>query len=165
MPKDFEEWKQMLKNCQFNIGGYELSLLEIETGILKCYNYLEDDTLIGNDFCIGKFGITEQNILINFALCFPIKSDIFDLKIYTATNFEEQLYQTTKTFLAKNLNFNSEEKSIKISSYIEMIRPDILNISFVLYQNYLSEELFTTLSTQEVAKVERVEVFWAINTN
>ena len=165
MPKDFEECKQMLKNCQFNIGGYELSLLEIETGILKCYNYLEDDTLIGNDFCIGKFGITEQNILINFALCFPIKSDIFDLKIYTATNFEEQLYQTTKTFLAKNLNFNSEEKSIKISSYIEMIRPDILNISFVLYQNYLSEELFTTLSTQEVAKVERVEVFWAINTN
>ena len=87
------------------------------------------------------------------------------MKIYTAEKFEEQLYQTTKTFLAKNLNFNSEEKSIKISSYIEMIRPDILNISFVLYQNYLSEELFTTLSTQEVAKVERVEVFWAINTN
>ena len=145
-PKQFDDWRKMFRNCQFNIGGYEISLLEIEKGILNCYNYLNEEEQIGNEYCINKFGIIEDNILINFALSLPIQSSLFDIKIYKDDSFEEQLYQTGKNFLLKNIIIDKEKKIIQMTDYLGKIRPDIIGESLELYKNYFSEDTYKILA-------------------
>lgn len=169
-PKQFDEWRKMLRNCQFNIGGYEISLLEIEKGILNCYNYLNEEEQIGNEYCINKFRIVEDNILINFALSLPIQTCLFDIKIYKDDSFEEQLYQTGKNFLLKNILIDKEKKIIHMTEYLEKIRPDIIEESFELYKNYFSEDTYNILvemkgSSKPEYKLKTLNISWGLLQN
>ena len=127
----------------FDLDG---TLTNPEKGILNCYNYLNEEEQIGNEYCINKFGIIEDNILINFALSLPIQSSLFDIKIYKDDSFEEQLYQTGKNFLLKNILIDKEKKIIQMTDYLGKIRPDIIGESLELYKNYFSEDTYKILA-------------------
>jgi hypothetical protein len=78
IPSKNYEWYRFLKNCYFDIGGYEISLYEIENCILRNKIYFqsvygEQPFKFGENDPRKNLALEKDNLLINFGIFYPTK--------------------------------------------------------------------------------------------
>ena len=163
-PRDFNDWKIFLFNCRFNIGRYEITLLEIQTKILLGTNYYGVEISFTDNY-IQRFCLNEINILIDFGFYYHIKSNYFILKIYSDNEFESQLYKTTIEFFKKNIYYSLETEEIHISKYLAYVRPDFLDESYKYYENYIDKNLYLHLEEKNYIHITIENINWELCDN
>ena len=163
-PKDFDDWKLFLFNCRFNIGRYEITLLEIQNKILLGTNYYGLEISFTDNY-IQRFCLNEINILIDFGFYYHIKSNYFILKIYSDNEFESQLYKTTIEFFKKNIYYSLETEEIHISKYLAYVRPDFLDESYKYYEDYIDKNLYINLEEKKYIHIKIENLNWELCDN
>ena len=135
---NFYEWNRFIKNSYFTIGNIELSLLEIETYILR------DKSISDKIYGIKRYDsqldlpkIEKYDNLINFGISMATLSSP-SIRIYYPTNFDESLKFNMSEFFYRTIRINLDKNEIKIPEYITWIEPNFIeNIN--KYKIYLEE--------------------------
>jgi hypothetical protein len=161
-PVTLDNWKLFLSNCRFNIGRYEITLLEIQNKVLVGTNFYGLEIPFTDNY-IQRFCFNQQNILIDFGFYFCIKSNYFIIKIYSDSEFESQLYETTKEFFKKNLFYSEETQEMHISKYLAVVRPDFLDESYKNYQDYLDSNLYHILDEKKYINIKIENLNWELS--
>lgn len=158
-PKTFNDWNIILKNSLYKIGGYEISLHEIDHLILNGPN-LHQEPITFTDPFMEKFSLLEYNILIDCALYFPIDSTITSLVVFHSEQFLKQIEDITNDFFNKNIKFDSENNVLTMSSYLLLLFPNFVSVQYKQFKNHLSNSLFEIINAKKYAKVVYQQINW-----
>ena len=133
------EWNRFMKNSYFTIGRLEISLLEIETYILR------DKQISDKIYGIKKYDsqldlpkIPKFDNIINFGISMVTNSSP-SIRIYFPTNFEETLKFNMDEFFWRTIKIDLDKNELKLPKYLAWIEPDFLE-NFDKYKNHLPEE-------------------------
>jgi len=143
------------KKTKYNIGGSVYSLADIQFGILRSkmttpqtfQNNLGDLT----NSSIHLHGLNKSEPRIDFALSWATKSSA-SLIIYHAGTIFEELENSTRNFLQKNIIINSESKEIIIPELISWFHIDFADTderALSCLINYLTTEQKNSLQQQQ----------------
>ena len=128
-----------MKNSYFTIGNIEISLLEIETIILreksiseKIYGYKKYDSQLE----LPK--IQKFDNIINFGISM-LSSSSPSIRIYFPTNFMESLKLNATEFFWRSIKIDLDNNELTIPEYITWIEPDFIT-NLDKYKDYLQED-------------------------
>lgn len=118
---NYYEWYRFFKNSYFYIGGYEVSLYEIENCILT--NNLASQNIYG-EVPVFKEDDKRKVLIIegidkytNYGISIPTKSSP-PLRIYFPNNLSELLKLNAIEFFTKNVNIDLDKNILLIPEYI-----------------------------------------------
>ena len=133
------EWNRFMKNSYFTIGNLEISLLEIETYILR------DKQISDKIYGIKKYDpqldlpkIPKYDNIINFGISMVTNSSP-SIRIYFPTNFEQTLKFNMDEFFWRSIKIDLDKNELKIPKYLAWVEPDFLE-NFDKYKIHLPEE-------------------------
>lgn len=123
---NYYEWYRFLKNSYFNVGGFELSLYEIQNCILtqgmyslsmygERVKFTDDDPKNNLSFDLTKEPELKRYII--YGITFPTKSAP-NLSIYFPSTVYNELKVTATEYLTKNINIDFDYKIISIGELI-----------------------------------------------
>lgn len=124
---NYYEWYRFLKNSYYNIGGYEISLYEIQNCILTQGKYSQN--MYGEEV---KFSETDpkSNLYIDsfekymiYGISLPTKSSV-SLQIYFPSTLSNSLKMNAIEFFAKNINVDLDHNILEVPEYIMWIDPN-----------------------------------------
>jgi hypothetical protein len=118
---NYYEWYRFLKNSYFNIGGYDISLYEIEncilTNNLASHNIYGETPMLKDEDKRKALQIDEIEKFTNYGIALPTKSSP-NLRIYFPSNLPELLKLNVIEFFSKNINIDLDKNTLNISEYI-----------------------------------------------
>jgi hypothetical protein len=118
---NYYEWYRFLKNSYFNIGGYDVSLYEIEncilTNNLASQNIYGEQPMLRDEEKRKVLLIDEIEKFTNYGISLPTKSSP-NLRIYFPSNLPELLKLNVIEFFSKNINIDLDKNTLNISEYI-----------------------------------------------
>jgi hypothetical protein len=118
---NYYEWYRFLKNSYFNIGGYDVSLYEIENCILTnnhaSQNIYGETPMLKEEDKRKALEIEEIEKFTNYGISLPTKSSP-NLRIYFPSNLSELLKLNVIEFFSKNINIDLDKNTLNISEYI-----------------------------------------------
>ena len=136
---NFYEWNRFIKNSYFTIGNIELSLLEIETYILR------EKSISDKIYGIKKYDsqldlpkIPKYDNLINFGISMAAMSSP-SIRIYFPTNFDETLKFNMSEFFWRNIKIDLDKNELKIPEYLNWVEPNFAE-NIDKYKIYLQED-------------------------
>jgi hypothetical protein len=137
----YYEWYRFLKNSYFNIGGYEVSLYEIENCILTnntaSQNIYGEVPLFKDDDKRKALKIEHIEKYTNYGISLPTKSSP-GLRIYFPSNLPDLLTLNVIEYFSKNVNVDLEKNTLNVSEYITWIDPNWENIKkYNEYMNFM----------------------------
>ncbi len=121
---NYYEWYRFLKNSCFDIGGYEVSLYEIENCILK--NSLISQNIYGeipefkSDDCRRKLVLENVDKITYYSISLPTKSSP-GLRIYFPNNLNQLIRLNAIEYLSKNVNLDFDKNILNIAEYVTWI--------------------------------------------
>ncbi len=140
MLSNYYEWYRFLKNSYYNIGGYEVSLFEIENNILtqdkytqeiygetakfsdsKRFLQVDDNISEGDD---GTLTLTQNTLKIyrTFGITKPTQSSP-SLKVYFPNTINDTLKMNACEYLSSSIKIDIEESIISLPEYLIWIDP------------------------------------------
>jgi hypothetical protein len=128
---NYYEWYRFLKNSYFNIGGFELSLYEIQNCIITQGKYSLSmygervkfpDGDSKNDLCLDLSKEPELQKYLIYGITFPTKSSP-SLRVYFPSTISNQLKLNATEYLAKNINVDLDYNIISFSELISWSDP------------------------------------------
>ena len=132
------EWNRFIKNSYFTIGNVELSLLEIETFILR------DKSISDKIYGIKKYDsqldlpkIEKFDKIINFGI-YMVTPSSPSIRIYFPSNFEESLKFNMNEFFWRSIDIDWDNNELKIPEYLTWIEPNFLE-NVDKYKMYFNE--------------------------
>ena len=158
------EWYKFKKNAYFNIGGYILSLFEIENILLK-NNYISKK-IYGeiSDFPKGdlrnRFIVNDRIKFLNFAISEPMKT-CNKLQIYFPQSLEKQIFKNTIDFFSKYIFIESKNYIIKIPEYLSWLEEEFIN-NLPYYKDVINYDIFNYINGNK-GKIEIVKNNWPLN--
>lgn len=126
----YYEWYKFLKNSFFNIGGYEISLYEIENCILR--NKTTSFILYGEtihftkDDKRNKLKFNTSNKYIEFCISIPTISSP-SLQIYFPNTLNKQITTNTIEFFNSKITVDIEKSIVNIPEYLLWIDEKFLD--------------------------------------
>ena len=127
---NYYEWYRFLKNSHFIIGGFELSLYEIENCILT--NNLASENIYGEIRKFSEDDIRQELVLHDverityYAISLPTKSSP-GLRIYFPNNLFELIRLNAIEYLSKNFIIDFDKGFLNTAEYILWVDNDFLN--------------------------------------
>jgi len=121
---NYYEWYRFLKNSCFDIGGFEVSLYEIENCILT--NSLASQNIYGEIPIFKDDDRRQQLVLENvdkltyYAISLPTKSSP-GLRIYFPNNLHQLIRLNAIEYLSKNITLDFEKNILNICEYVTWI--------------------------------------------
>ena len=158
------EWYKFKKNAYFNIGGYILSLFEIENILLK-NNYISKK-IYGeiSDFPKGdlrnRFIVNDRIKFLNFAISEPMKT-CNKLQIYFPQSLEKPIFKNTIDFFLIYIFINSTNYIIKIPEYLSWLEEEFIN-NLPYYKDVINYDIFNYINGNK-GKIEIVKNNWPLN--
>ena len=157
------EWNRFMKNSYFTIGNIEISLLEIETIILreksiseKIYGYKKYDSQLE----LPK--IQKFDNIINFGISM-LSSSSPSIRIYFPTNFMESLKLNATEFFWRSIKIDLDNNELTIPEYITWIEPDFIT-NLDKYKDYLQEDYWKFIDENKNNLKVKVEKYnWKIS--
>ncbi len=125
-PEKFEDRDAFFTTDQITLAGQELSLDDIEHGIIRGSKVKWSLGLIQNPFTDDFeeiFRVKETDPRIHFALNCGAKSCPY-VAIYSAEKLDSQLDFISKQFLERTSEYNPEEDKVYVTSLISWFRGD-----------------------------------------
>jgi hypothetical protein len=118
---NYYEWYRFLKNSYFNIGGYDVSLYEIEncilTNNLASQNIYGETPMLRDEDKRKSLKIEDIDRFTNYGISVPTKSSP-NLRIYFPSNLGELLKLNVIEFFSKNINIDLDKNVLNISEFI-----------------------------------------------
>jgi hypothetical protein len=118
---NYYEWYRFLKNSYYNIGGYEVSLYEIENCILT--NNLASQNIYG-EVPVFKQEDKRRILLIDqihkytiYSISIPTKSSP-ELKIYFPNNLYQLMKLNAIEYFSKNINVDLDNNILILPEYL-----------------------------------------------
>jgi len=114
------------KEKRINIGGFKLSLDDIEHGILRRFRYKYSLGFFSNPFAsseIKRMAVTKIDYRIHFALNCGAKS-CPPIAFYTAERLEDQLELATISFLETETDTFESKKEVHVTSLMKWFLKD-----------------------------------------
>ena len=160
---NFYEWNRFIKNSYFTIGNIELSLLEIETYILR------DKAISDKIYGVKKYDsqldlpkIPKYNNLINFGISMVAMSSP-SIRIYYPTNFNETLKFNMNEFFWRNIKIDFDKNELKIPEYLTWVEPNFVE-NIDKYKMYLQEDCVRFIEkNKDNVKVSIDKYYWKLS--
>jgi hypothetical protein len=127
---NYYEWYRFLKNSHFIIGGFELSLYEIENCILT--DNLASENIYGEIRKFSKDDNRKELVLHDvekityYAISLPTKSSP-GLRIYFPNNLFELIRLNAIEYLSKNFTIDFDKGLLNTAEYILWVDNDFFN--------------------------------------
>jgi len=125
-PEKFEDRDEFFKADQITIAGEELSLDDIEHGIIRGSKVKWSLGLIQDPFADDfekTFRVEETDPRIHFALNCGAKSCPY-VAVYGAEKLDEQLDIISRQFLQRSSEYRAQEEKVYVTSLISWFRGD-----------------------------------------
>ena len=156
------EWLKFLKNSYFTIGNIEISLLEIESLILRDKNIIKNIYGISvNNEKLKLPKIDKFDSIINFGISLPTISSP-DLRIYYPSNFIESLKYNTTLYFSKSLKIDLIDETIEIPEYLNIIEPNF-NFSMEKYNEYVEKDFLKLIKQKQTFKIIIKKFNWNLD--
>ena len=156
------EWLKFLKNSYFTIGNIEISLLEIESLILRDKNIIKNIYGISvNNEKLKLPKIDKFDSIINFGISLPTISSP-DLRIYYPSNFIESLKYNTTLYFSKSLKIDLIDETIEIPEYLNIIEPNF-NFSMEKYNEYFEKDFLKLIKEKQTFKIIIKKFNWNLD--
>ena len=159
VPNSINRWKEVLKNAQFDIGGYELSLCDLYFQLLNV-NFLIDQAFREkqkvNKF-INRFAISGLSELEQYLIVFGLYLPGFNGNTLVKFNSEDlfnQLKDILKNFISKNVKFNKQKKHLLITEEFLSFDMNFVFGSFRLCKELLDEEMYNILNEPRYSEIK-----------
>lgn len=158
-PRTFDDWRNLLINSLYKIGGYDISLYEIENLILNGHNIYQE-TIVFTDPFMKKFSLTEFNILIDCVLYFPIKNKNTSLVLFNNENYLKQIEDNTNEFFVKNIKYDSDNKRLTITNYLLLLFPHFESDQYKQFKDHIGYSLYKVIKEKEYDEVICEQINW-----
>ena len=156
------EWLKFLKNSYFTIGNLEISLLEIESLILRDKNIIKNIYGISiNNEQLTLPIIDKFDSIINFGISLSTISSP-GIRIYYPSNFLESLKYNATLFFSKNLKIDLINETIEIPQYLNMIEPNF-HFSMESYKDYFEEDFLKLIKEKKTFKIIIKKFNWNLD--
>ncbi len=159
---NYYEWYRFLKNSYYQIGNCEISLYEIENGILRkneiskrIYKEIIKGESIKNLPLIKQF-----NQIINFGISIPTNSSPC-IRIYFPYNFIELLRLNGVEFFSRLIKIDLKNSIIELPEYLIWIEPNFID-NIENYRNMLPSEFIDYVCNNNSLSKLELKFDWKI---
>ena len=142
--RTYYEWYKFLKNTFFNIGGFELSLYEIENCLLR--SQLATEVLYGETFDFAKgdkrkeLKMKELPEFVQFCMSIPTKTAP-NLQIYFPNRIDKQIAWNVRDYFNRSIKVDVEKGVMDVQEYVvwvdDMFLEDVEKYAKVCTRNFI----------------------------
>ncbi len=141
---NYYEWYRFLKNSYFDIGGYEISLYEIENCLLTeneiSFNRYGEHLHFKKDDYRSCLKINNIPTFTIYGISIPTKTSP-PLRIYFPNNLNDLLKLNAIDFYSRNINIDMDNFILSVPEVIEWVDPKFMD-NIKKYEEYVYYFLF-----------------------
>ena len=175
-PNNINQWKEILINAYFDIGGYEIALRNFYFQFLNV-NFLVEQASKEKEKLnplMKRFVVNGIDKFKQYLLVFGIHLPGFhneNLIKFEEGNVFEQLSELFNSFVMKNVKFNKEKKYLFITEMFLTFDTNFLFESYKMCESILNKEIYEILDKTQYVEIKmlpkeeasRIDEFVSLN--